>query len=198
MTIINTNYTTLEDAWGSNFDINVSKKNKKIKKGTASKPDPLCELYSRRLKKAKKPYENDKYTGDEKYRAYKGHDRALYYKYEDDEFHSLVNPERQKTSFLTVDDELNNMALNTDFDESFDNSNECIDVNSLRRVSTNKKKKKIKKSISMLYLKMMMMYISKKRSFKKKTHTKKSFLKLHNNDMKKFTQMYMKKQMMNS
>lgn len=145
MTIINTNYTTLEDAWGSNFDINVSKKNKKIKKGTASKPDPLCELYSRRLKKAKKPYENDKYTGDEKYRAYKGHDRALYYKYEDNEFHSLVNPERQKTSFLTVDDELNNMALNTDFDESFDNSNECIDVNSLRRVSTSKKKKKNKK-----------------------------------------------------
>jgi hypothetical protein len=147
MTIINTNYTTLEDAWGSNFDKNVSKKNKRNKKNAAvsSKPDPLCELYSRRLKKARKPYDNDKYTSDEKYRAYKGHDRALYYKYDDDDFPSLVNPERQKTSFLTVDDELNAMALNTDFDESFDNSNQCIDVNNLKRVSTATTKRKNKK-----------------------------------------------------
>jgi hypothetical protein len=148
MTIINTNYTTLEDAWGSNFDKNVSKKNRRNKKSAAvsSKPDPLCELYSRRLKKAKKPYDNDKYTGDEKYRAYKGRDRALYYKYDDDEFPSLVNPERQKTAFLTVDDELNAMALNTDFDEVFDNSNQCIDVNNLKRVSnSNTTKRNTKK-----------------------------------------------------
>lgn len=145
MTIINTNYTTLEDAWGSNFDKSVSKKNRKNRKNVTSKPDPLCELYSRRLKKAKKPYNNDKYNGDEKYRAYKGHDRALYYKYDDDDFSSMVNPERQKTSFLTVDDELNAMALNTDFDESFDTSGECIDVNNLKKVNTKRKSKKDKK-----------------------------------------------------
>lgn len=143
MTIINTNYTTLEDAWGSNFDKSVSKKNKKNKK---SKPDPLCELYSRRLKKAKKPYNTDKYDDDdEKFRAYKGHDRALYYKYDDDEFPSMVNSERQKTSFLTVDDELNAMALNTEFDESFDASDRCIDVNNLKKPNTRAKRKPKKK-----------------------------------------------------
>lgn len=140
MTIINTTYTTLEDAWGGNFDKSVLTSKKINKKKKTSKADPLCELYSRRLKKANKPY--DKKTGEyEKYRAYKGRDNSFYYKYEDDVLPSLANPERQKTSFLTVDDELNATALHTKFDEAFDNSDQCIDVNTLKDVNRKKKRR---------------------------------------------------------
>jgi len=45
MTVINTNYSTLEEAWGGNF----TKKKKKVK-------DPLCELYAKKNLKAKKPF----------------------------------------------------------------------------------------------------------------------------------------------
>ena len=50
MTVINTNYSSLIDAWGDDFFIkkfNINKKNKK---------DPLCELYARQYKNKVDPY----------------------------------------------------------------------------------------------------------------------------------------------
>ena len=46
MTVINTNYSTLEEAWGGNFNKTKKKKAK----------DPLCELYSKKNIKARKPF----------------------------------------------------------------------------------------------------------------------------------------------
>lgn len=127
MTVINTSYTSLEDAWGSNFDLEHNNKKQKKKK---SKPDPLCDLYAKRYRKAKKPY-SSKYEYVDKYRSYnKERDEANYFGYGDNnEFTKIVNPERQKTSFLTLDDEL--------LDE------QCIDVNNIPKKKTNKKKKKV-------------------------------------------------------
>jgi hypothetical protein len=54
MTVINTNYSTIEEAWGA-FD-EKSRKKKKVRIMTA---DPLCELYGKRMAKARKPYAED-------------------------------------------------------------------------------------------------------------------------------------------
>ena len=40
MTIVNTSYSTLVDAWGDDFNASTKRSKKKTKK------DPLCELYS--------------------------------------------------------------------------------------------------------------------------------------------------------
>ena len=52
MTIINTGYSTLQDAWGEDFN-----KKKKTKK---TKNDPLCDLYSKQYAKSLPPYTNSK------------------------------------------------------------------------------------------------------------------------------------------
>jgi len=46
MTVINTNYSTLEEAWGGNFNKTKKKKTK----------DPLCELYAKKNLKARRPF----------------------------------------------------------------------------------------------------------------------------------------------
>ena len=55
MTVINTNYTTIEEAWGGS-----SQKNRNGKAGAASErpraTDPLCDLYNKRSDKMKRPY----------------------------------------------------------------------------------------------------------------------------------------------
>ena len=52
MTIINTGYSTLQDAWGEDFN-----KKKKTKK---TKNDPLCDLYSKQFAKSLPPYTTSK------------------------------------------------------------------------------------------------------------------------------------------
>ena len=115
MTLIYTPYTSLEDAWGSNFDNDTqvdtfkgSKKKMKVKK---TKNDPLCELYSKRYKKMRKPYyskdsdmiENDYFS---KVHSFKGDkDLNMYYGYTDDTFSRSVNSERQQRTDLTIGDE---------------------------------------------------------------------------------------------
>lgn len=54
MTVINTNYSTLEEAWGGNF-VNKSGKKKKSR----YVPDPLCDLYAKKNLKSRKPYGDD-------------------------------------------------------------------------------------------------------------------------------------------
>lgn len=55
MTVVHSNYTSLEDAWGP-----LTGAPDKKKKSKSAKADPLCELYGRRYKKSKKPF----YTKD--------------------------------------------------------------------------------------------------------------------------------------
>lgn len=54
MTVINTNYSTLEEAWGGNF---VNKSGKKKKSRYVQ--DPLCDLYAKKNLKSRKPYGDD-------------------------------------------------------------------------------------------------------------------------------------------
>ena len=54
MTVINTNYTTIEEAWGGSSQKN---RNGKAAAATRARPtDPLCELYNKRSEKMKRPY----------------------------------------------------------------------------------------------------------------------------------------------
>jgi len=83
MSFINITYSTLEDAWGENFD--TSKKAKKSKKTRAT--DPLCALYSKRYDKIEHPYDKRPVQrspppiAKEKYRKYYGYsDRPRRYK----------------------------------------------------------------------------------------------------------------------
>lgn len=81
MTVINTSYTSLEDAWGSNFDVEQKKPKKKSKSSKSS--DPLCELYGKRYKKARKPYTATKERS--RYTAYRGGvDTTNYHGFRDD------------------------------------------------------------------------------------------------------------------
>jgi hypothetical protein len=52
MTVLNTNYTTLEEAWGEDFRKNAKQKSLSNKKAA----DPLCQLYGRKYQKARKPF----------------------------------------------------------------------------------------------------------------------------------------------
>lgn len=89
MTVLNTNYSTLEDAWGSNFDTNAKPKSKKTKHAK----DPLCDLYGKRYNKIKKPFASnpsksstpldDEYL--HRYDTYKHKDTRTYTGYKDDE-----------------------------------------------------------------------------------------------------------------
>jgi hypothetical protein len=132
MTVINTSYTTLEDAWGPNFDTDHNNKQKKKKK---VKTDPLCELYGRRYKKHKKPYGGG--TGSNKsqtYRSFAEDDDVLYYGYDDELFTRNVNSERKKSHLLTLDED----------------DDQCIDLSSRSKDNKNnktpnkKKKKKVR------------------------------------------------------
>lgn len=86
MTVLNTNYTSLEDAWGADFDKEVSNTHKKgSKKKKKSVNDPLCELYGRRHQKPKKPFSARKSS---KYASHKQNstpDMNQYYGFSDDE-----------------------------------------------------------------------------------------------------------------
>jgi len=56
MTVINTNYTTIEEAWGGSSQKN---RNGKAAAAAAARPratDPLCDLYNKRSEKMKRPY----------------------------------------------------------------------------------------------------------------------------------------------
>lgn len=83
MTVLNTSYTSLEDAWGSNFDVVERKRAKRIKP-----IDPLCELYSRKNRKSKKPYSTSNQNKHSKYSMYtRKHvsDMNKYYGYADED-----------------------------------------------------------------------------------------------------------------
>ena len=54
MTVVNTNYSTLEEAWGTNF---VNNKGSKKKKKFVQ--DPLCDLYAKKNLRMRKPYSDD-------------------------------------------------------------------------------------------------------------------------------------------
>ena len=98
MTVLNTNYTSLEDAWGSNFDV-VERRRPKKSKST----DPLCELYSRRNRKSKKPYSTSMQKPS-KYSAYNrkhASDMNKYYGYSDEEmYRTNGNNEMKDAHFL--------------------------------------------------------------------------------------------------
>lgn len=138
MTVINTNYSSLEDAWGENFDVGaVTKKHRKSKKHTATpSSDPLCELYGRRYRKIRKPYGTKSSTplDDEyvhRYNVYKGDDRRHYYGYDDDDHSKLMDSSRQDTNLLIVD-------------PHNDANERCVDVNAnpksnMSRKSSNSK-----------------------------------------------------------
>lgn len=138
MTVINTNYSSLEDAWGDNFDMTAgTKKHRKSKKDTTSQSsDPLCELYGKRYRKIKKPYGTKSSTplDDEyvhRYNVYKGDDRRHYYGYDDDDHSKLMELSRQDTNLLIVDPEN-------------DANERCVDVNAfpMKRSSRNASKSK--------------------------------------------------------
>ena len=99
MTVLNTNYTSLEDAWGSNFEVGSAGKKHRKKKGSV---DPLCELYGRRNRKAKKPFSTSRNKAS-KFASYKNQapeDMNQYYGYSDDDMPS-THPARMKdTQFL--------------------------------------------------------------------------------------------------
>lgn len=62
MTIVNTSYSTLVDAWGDDFNASTKRSKKKTKK------DPLCELYSQQYNDTLLPYTNrPKYINSPKY-----------------------------------------------------------------------------------------------------------------------------------
>ena len=79
MSFVNINYSTLEDAWGENF-------NNRTKKAKAKKPDvdPVCALYGKRYTKASPPYARRRredrvaptFDTDEEYRKYYGYTDA--------------------------------------------------------------------------------------------------------------------------
>lgn len=79
MSFVNINYSTLEDAWGENF-------NNRTKKAKAKKPevDPVCALYGKRYTKASPPYARRRredrvaptFETDEEYRKYYGYTDA--------------------------------------------------------------------------------------------------------------------------
>jgi hypothetical protein len=131
MTVIYTPYTSLEDAWGPNFKNDKPEKKKKSKHSKQN--DPLCDLYSKRYKKVRKPFytkDNDMIENDyfDKVHSFKGEpDLNHYYGYKDDDFSRLVNKERQKT---------NNMIL--------DDTGQCIDTNSMKKSFTKPRTKKVK------------------------------------------------------
>lgn len=99
MTVLNTNYTSLEDAWGSNFEVvNTGKKHRK-KKGSV---DPLCELYGRRNRKAKKPFSTDRQKPS-RFASYKNRvpeDMNQYYGYSDDDMPATRSAKPKDTPFL--------------------------------------------------------------------------------------------------
>lgn len=49
-------YSTIEDAWGSNFSQSVKKKHSKKRSGDAKVEDPICELYGKRHTLPAPPY----------------------------------------------------------------------------------------------------------------------------------------------
>lgn len=134
MTLLSTSYTSLEDAWGSNFDHDHKKK--KTKKISKKSTDPLCELYSKRYKKIKKPFyskdsdmkENDYFNQIHSFQGER--DDNLYYGYKDDDFTQMVNKERQQTNSLYIDEE-----------------GHCIDTHNTPKKAS-KKKTKSKKKVS--------------------------------------------------
>ena len=142
MTVINTNYSSLEDAWGDNFDPNSNSnsnsngsKKKKNKKILSSSVDPLCELYGKRYRKTKKPYGTKSSTplDDEyihRYNVYNGEDKRHYYGYKDDDYSKLMNPSRQKTNLLLIDPE---------------SEDRCVNVNAIPPIYKKNKKKSNKK-----------------------------------------------------
>lgn len=79
MSFVNINYSTLEDAWGENFN-NKTKKSK-VKKVEV---DPICALYGKRYTKAPPPYARRRredrvaptFDTDEEYRKYYGYNDA--------------------------------------------------------------------------------------------------------------------------
>jgi hypothetical protein len=101
MTLLNSSYTTLEEAWGKQYT-SKPKKTKKKKENI----DPLCELYGQRLKKIKKPFSDNKSTLSEQFKPFDGGDESYYYGYDDDhKFKRMNNKERQKTGLLMVNEE---------------------------------------------------------------------------------------------
>lgn len=55
MTVINTNYTTIEEAWGAPISV---QKRRRAPRGLPP-ADPLCDLYNKRGEKVKRPYSVD-------------------------------------------------------------------------------------------------------------------------------------------
>lgn len=79
MSFVNINYSTLEDAWGENFNRSKKHKPKKVE------PDPICALYGKRYNKPPPPYARRRredaklapsFETDEEYRKYYGYKDA--------------------------------------------------------------------------------------------------------------------------
>lgn len=130
MTVMYTPYTSIEDAWGKDF----SNDYKAEKKKKSKKTDPLCDLYSKRYKKIRKPFyakdsdmmENDYFN---KVHSFKGEkDTNMYNGYKDDDFTRLVNEERQQTNNMIIGEE-----------------GQCVDTYATAKYK--KKSKKAKKSV---------------------------------------------------
>jgi hypothetical protein len=111
MTLINSSYTTLEEAWGKQYTQSTKPKKTKKKK---EKIDPLCELYGQRLKKIKKPFSDKIGTISDQFKPFDGGDEAYYYGYNDDnKFKRMTNKERQKTGLLMVNEEDDEQCFKT-------------------------------------------------------------------------------------
>lgn len=79
MTVLNTSYTTLEEAWGDDFT-------KKNKKKSSQPKDPLCQLYGRKYQKAKKPFldKSVEVTNGKNYKTTGMSSRNRYFGYNDE------------------------------------------------------------------------------------------------------------------
>jgi len=107
MTVINTNYSNLDEVWGTPFE-------KTKKKKTKPPTDPLCTLYGKRYSKLLKPFGSKGSTplDDEyvhRYGLFEGDNTQTdtqYYGYEDAKrYNRNVNKQRQQNMDLQIDEE---------------------------------------------------------------------------------------------
>ena len=142
MTVINTNYSNIEEVWGSPFE-------KPKKKKSKQSVDPLCDLYGKRYNKLLKPYGNKSSTplDDEyvhRYSMFDGENtqtNTQFYGYDDSKpFSRSVNKQRQQ-------------KFDLDIDEEAEMNYKCMDLNDKNKLNKNKsikpktKKKSAKKQV---------------------------------------------------
>jgi hypothetical protein len=98
MTVINTNYSTLDEAWGNgSFERAITKKKKKT-------VDPLCELYKKKAVKPKKPFQEAdidpySYKGD----LYGPHSKVSYSRTLKPQDEPICKPRKQVKPVVSID-----------------------------------------------------------------------------------------------